>query len=158
MILLIQKQIQNSTIQNSHRLIILDSCVFVEGKKRHGRILTAIAGKAGKYNLQLALPKIVLYEVSKVTSTSPQKVYEQISKFFKDSTDVKITKNVFHEANRLETQFFEVHRSDSIILALARTTGAILVTLDGKMRRSAKLDGIEAYSVKEFIKNWTVIV
>ena len=152
-----QKQIQNLTIQNSHRLIILDSCVFVEDKKCHGRILTAIAGKVGRYNLKLALPKIVLYEVSKVTSTSPQKVFEQITKFFKDSTEVKITKDVFYEANRLETQFFEVHRSDSIILALARTTGAILVTLDGKMRRSAKLDGIEAYSVKEFIKNWSVI-
>jgi len=153
-----QLQIENLTLQRNQRLIILDSGVYVEDKKRHGRILTAIAGKAGKYNLRLALPKIVLYEVSKVTSTSPQKVFEKITKLFKDSTEIRITKDVFHEANRLETQFFEVHRSDSIILALARTTGAILVTLDGKMRRAAKLDGIEADSVKEFIKNWTVIV
>lgn len=148
---------QKEKTKQKYRLILLDSCVFVEDKKHNGRILSAIAGKAGRYNLKLALPKIVLYEVSKITSTSPQKVFEKITKFFKDSTEVNITKDVFHEANRLETQFFEVHRPDSIILALARTTGAILVTLDGKMRRSAKLDGIEAYSVKEFIKNWTVI-
>ena len=149
---------QNQKEKQTQRLILLDSNVFVEDKKHHGRILTVLAGKARKYNLRLALPKIVLYEVSKVTSTSPQKVFEKITKLFKDSTEVRITKDVFHEANRLETQFFEVHRSDSIILALARTTGAILVTLDGKMRRAAKLDGIEAYSVKEFIKNWTVII
>ena len=152
------QQIVKQKEKQTQRLILLDYNVIVEDKKHNGRILTVLAGKARKYNLRLALPKIVLYEVSKVTSTSPQKVFEKITKLFKNSTEVRITKDVFHEANRLETQFFEVHRPDSIILALARTTGAILVTLDGKMRRSAKLDGIEAYSVKEFIKNWTVII
>ena len=152
------QELAKQKTKQSYRLIILDSCVFVEDKKHHGRILTSLAGKAGKYHLKLAIPKIVLYEVSKVTSTAPQKVFERINKFFKDSTEVNVDNEVIQEANRLETQFFEVHRPDSIILALARTTGAILVTLDGKMRRSAILDGIEAYSVKEFIKNWRCIV
>ena len=56
---MITKLIENQKEKQVHRLIILDSCVFVEDKKHHGRILTALAGKAGKYHLKLALPKVV---------------------------------------------------------------------------------------------------
>lgn len=150
-------QTQNQNPKQSHRLILLDSCVFIEDKKLNGRILTSLSGKVGRYKLHLGIPRVVLYEVAKVTSTPTYKVLKRISHFFSEFVTMEESKEVLEEAKRLEAQFFEVHRPDSIILALARITGAILVTMDVKLRRSAILEGVETYSLNEFTNNWRVI-
>jgi len=148
---------QNENPTQSHRLILLDSCVFVEDKKCNGRILTSLSGKVGRYKLRLGIPRIVLYEVAKVTSTPKYKVLKRINHFFSEFITMEESPEVLEEAKRLEAHFFEVHRSDSIILALARTTSAILITMDRKLRRSAELEGVETYSLKEFTNRWRVM-
>lgn len=141
----------------NQRLIIFDSNIYISNKKICGRVLTTIAGKLRKYNITPIIPIIVLNEVKKVTKTEETVVRRKIKDIFKKFLLVTCDKKIESEARRLEIKFYEVHNPDSVILAMAKFSGAILVTLDGKLRRSAKLEGVEAYSLKEFVKGWSVI-
>jgi len=151
-----KQESQNFLLQKP-RLIILDSCIYVEDKKRHGRILTTLAGKLGRYNLKLIVPRIVIYEVTKVTSTKSELVLKKIEKLFGNYLTIENENEIISESKRLETKYYEVHSADSIILATARIAGAILITMDRKLRRSAELEGVETYSLKEFINRWRVM-
>ena len=149
--------VQESNSLKTGRLILIDSCIYVEDKKCHGRILTTLAGKIGHYNLQLVVPRIVIYEVSKVTSTNSELVVKRIQKIFGTYLTIETENEIITESKKLETKYYEVHSADSIILATARIAGAILVTMDRKLRRAAELEGVETYSLKDFTNNWRVI-
>lgn len=149
-------QITDLPVQKG-RLILVDSNIFVEDKKRHGRILTSLADKLGRYNLKLIIPRIVIYEVSKVTSTQSEIVLRKIQKIFRNYLTIENENEIIIESKKLETKYYEVHTADSIILATAKIAGAILVTMDRKLRRSAELEGVETYSLTDFTNNWRVI-
>ena len=141
------------TITTHAQPIILDSCIYVENKKRYGRILTKIAGKLKKYRLQLVVPRIVLYEISKVTHNQQKSVVQEILSIFKQFTTIEKTRSIDLESQLLETRFYECHKSDSIILATTKVMCATLVTLDRKLLRTAEIEGVHAYHLKDFINN-----
>ena len=108
------QQIVKQKQKQSHRLILLDSCVSVEDKKCHGRILTAIPGKVViTRGFHIETPPLVEI-VPNYTKCNNCKLY--LGKKEEDLADVL-------DYNCVEC--FEMQ--------------------------------IEAYSVKEFIKNWSVI-
>ena len=151
-----QLELQNENRKLTEQLVILDSCVYVEDKKCYGRILTTLAGKLRKYKLRLVIPRIVLYEVSKVTHTQQQLVIKKILKIFKQFKTLEKTSEIEQESRKLETKYFECHRSDSVILATTKAMDATLVTLDRKLLRTAEIEGVQAYHLKDFIKNWRI--
>ena len=139
------------------RIIIFDSCLYVLDSQRSGKIITTLKGRLGKYGLRLALPRIILYEVSKITKNSCNDVIKKIRSKIREFTTVEETNEIKLESKRLETHYFECHNPDSVILATAKILGAILVSLDRKLLRTAELEGVEAYHLKNFMKNWSVI-
>ena len=158
---------KNNTVSNFNflnrfeiqtRPIILDSNVYILDNQRNGRILTTIAGKLGKYHLKLILPRIIIYEVSKITKNDPQNVTKKIFYLIKEITSMDVTNEIKLESKKLETKYYECHNPDSIILAMAGYLNAILVTMDRKLHRTAELEGIESYTLKDFIKNWSIEV
>ena len=153
-----QVLLENEKQFQEEQLIIFDSCIFIEDKKRYGRILTTLAGKIRKYKLKLVIPRIVLYEVSKVTRTQQQSVMKKIIQVFKQFKTSDKTNEIELESRKLETKYFECHRSDSVILATTKTMGATLVTLDRKLLRTAEIEGVQAYHLKDFVKNWRIEV
>nr|AIE90685.1 hypothetical protein [uncultured marine thaumarchaeote AD1000_05_B01]AIE95355.1 hypothetical protein [uncultured marine thaumarchaeote AD1000_65_A02] len=144
-----------TTNRNKEVLILLDSNIYIRNKPDH--MLTVLAGKMGRYNSKLILPRIVLYEVSKVTRTSQQKVLKDVFRVYNKTFLLADNNEIKAEAKRLETYFYECHYPDSIILAIAKVMDAVLVTSDFKLRRTAEIEGVQAYNVKGFLKNWSVM-
>ena len=151
-----QVQLQKEKSLANKRPIILDSCIYVEDKKCSGRILTTLSSKLRQNKLQLVLPRIVIYEVAKVTKNQQQLVIQKIIKSFKKITQVEKTNSVELESKRLETKYYECYRSDSVILATAKAVDAVLVTYDQKLLRTALLEDVRAYTPKEFLRHWSV--
>ena len=144
-------------ISNKELFIILDSNGHITKGHQATHLLTILAGKMGKYNAKLVLPRIVLKEVSKVTRTSQNKILKRIFKIYNKTFLLEENNKILAEAKRLETHFYECHSADSIILATAKIMCGILVTNDRKLLRTAELEGVQAYSVKEFLKHWSVM-
>ena len=144
-------------ISNKEVFIILDSNGHITKGHQATHLLTILAGKMGRYNAKLVLPRIVLKEVSKVTRTSQNKILKRIFKIYNKTLLLADNDKIRAEAKRLETHFYECHAADSIILATAKIMCGILVTNDRKLLRTAELEGVQAYSVKEFLKHWSVM-
>ena len=140
--------------KSSHTTILLDSNIHNKKNNKHLRMITTLAGKMKKYKASLIMPNIVLYEVSKVSKTSKQKVMDKISRVFNKVTILEENNQIKAEAKRLETQFLECHSADSVILATAKIMDAVLVTADRKLLRTARIEGVRVYGVKDFLKNW----
>jgi len=144
-------------ISNKEVFIILDSNGHITKGHQATHLLTILAGKMGRYNAKLVLPRIVLKEVSKVTRTSQNKILKRIFKIYNKTLLLADNDKIRAEAKRLETHFYECHSADSVILATAKIMFGILITNDRKLLRTAELEGVQAYSVKEFLKHWSVM-
>jgi len=140
--------------KSGHTLILLDSNIHIKKNNKHLRMITTLAGKMKKYKASLIMPNIVLYEVSKVSKTSKQETIDKISSIFHKITILEENNEIRAEAKRLETQFLECHSADSVILATAKIMDAVLVTADRKLLRTARIEGVRVYGVKDFLKNW----
>ena len=149
------KQTEKQIQQSSTTLILFDSNVHIKNNY-NSRILSAFSGKMKRYSASLVLPNIVLREVMKITKISENEVLGKISRVYNRVLFSENNNEISLEAKRLETHFFECHRADSIILATAKIMGAVLVTFDRKLLQTAKLEGVQAYGVKEFLKHWRV--
>jgi len=138
-------------------LIILDSNIFVKG---HGnaKLLTILAGKLGRFKARLIVPRIVLYEVAKVTHNTQDRIIQKIKKIFRNCLTLEQTKDITQESRTLETKFYECHRPDSVVLATAKTVDAVLVTYDQKLLRTAIIEGVRAYTPREFLRHWSIEV
>jgi len=133
---------------------IFDTCVYVKDKQKSGNVLYVLAKKLKKFRLKTAIPEVVLNEISKVTKDSREKISQKINKVFNGYTIIRCTEEIKIEARRLEEKYYECHNPDSIILATAKIHGAILVTLDSKLLRTAQLEGVDAYHLSDFMKFW----
>ena len=141
-----------------HQQIIFDTCVYVKDKQKSGNVLAVLAKKLKKYRLRVVIPEAGLYEISKVTKDSKDKVSQKINKAFTEFIVINSTDEIKIEARRLEEKYYDCHSPDSIILATAKIHGSILVTLDTKLLRSAQLEGVDAYHLSDFMKFWRIQV
>ena len=136
------------------RLIIFDSCVYIVDKNKKGNVLAVLGKKLRKYRLQNIVPLVVLNEISKITKSNFNENVKNIERKLGTFIISERTEDIINEAKRLEEKYYECHRPDSIILATTKIHGAILVTLDSKLLRTAQLEGVDAYHLSDFMKSW----
>ena len=135
----------------SAQTIVLDANVIIK-EIQEGRILKPIAKRMKKYKSKLVLPEIVLGEVSKITGSDPIVTMERVYQYCKQPIMVDKTNEILSESQRINDKYYECHRSDSLILATAKLTGSTLVSFDRDLLQTAKMEGVQAFLPRNYIR------
>ncbi|WP_100182243.1 type II toxin-antitoxin system VapC family toxin [Candidatus Nitrosotenuis aquarius] len=135
----------------SAQTVILDANVIIK-EIQEGRILRPIAKRMKKYKSKLVLPEIILGEVSKITGSDPISTMERVYQHCKQPIMVDKTNEILTESQRINEKYYECHRSDSLILATAKLTGSTLVSFDRDLLQTAKMEGVQAFLPRNYIR------
>jgi predicted nucleic acid-binding protein len=135
----------------SAQTIVLDANVIIK-EIQEGRILRPIAKRMKKYKSKLVLPEIVLGEVSKITGSDPISTMERVYQHCKQPIMMDKTDEILSESQRINEKYYECHRSDSMILATAKITGSTLVSFDRDLLQTAKMEGVQAFLPRNYIR------
>lgn len=135
----------------SAQTIVLDANVIIK-EIQEGRILKPIARRMKKYKSKLVLPEIVLGEVSKITGSDPISTMERVYQHCKQPIMMDKTEEILSESQRINEKYYECHRSDSMILATAKITGSTLVSFDRDLLQTAKMEGVQAFLPRNYIR------
>jgi predicted nucleic acid-binding protein len=135
----------------SAQTIVLDANVIIK-EIQEGRILKPIAKRMKKYKSKLVLPEIVLGEVSKITGSDPISTMERVYQHCKQPIMMDKTDEILSESQRINEKYYECHRSDSMILATAKITGSTLVSFDRDLLQTAKMEGVQAFLPRNYIR------
>lgn len=135
----------------SAQTIVLDANVIIK-EIQDGRILKPIAKRMKKYKSKLVLPEIVLGEVSKITGSDPISTMERVYQFCRHPIMMDKTDEILTESQRINDKYYECHRSDSLILATAKITGSTLVSFDRDLLQTAKMEGVQAFLPRNYIR------
>jgi len=131
--------------------VVLDSNVFIKDIQE-GRVLRSIAKRMKRYKSKLVIPEIVLGEINKITGSDPINTMERVYQYCKQPITVDKTDEIVTESNRLTQKYYECHPSDSLILATAKITGSTLVSFDRDLLQTAKMEGVQAFLPRNFIR------
>lgn len=131
--------------------VVLDTNIIVK-EMQEGRILRPIAKRMKKLRSKLVMPEIVLGEVSKVTGTDPVSTMERVYQFCKQPIMMDKTDEILSESQRITDKYYECHKSDSLILATAKLTGSTLVSFDRDLLQTAKMEGVQAFLPRNYIR------
>ncbi|MBM3903875.1 MAG: PIN domain-containing protein [Thaumarchaeota archaeon] len=135
----------------SAQTIVLDANVIIK-EIQEGRILRPIAKRMKKYKSKLVLPEIILGEVSKITGSDPISTMERVYQHCKQPIMIDKTDEILTESQRINEKYYECHRSDSLILATAKLTGSTLVSFDRDLLQTAKMEGVQAFLPRNYIR------
>lgn len=138
---------------NTGQPVVVDSNVFIK-EIHEGRSLKPIAKRIKKHKSRLVIPESVLGEVLKITGVTPTSVLEKIYQYFKYPITMDKTEEISTESDRLVDRYYECHFPDSLILATAKVTGSALVSLDRELIQTAKLEGVQAFLPRNFVRWW----
>jgi predicted nucleic acid-binding protein len=133
------------------RTVILDSNVLIK-EIQEGRVLKPIAKRMKKYKSKLVLPEIVLGEVNKITGADPVSTMDRVYQYCKQPITVDKTEEIVTESNRLTEKYYECHTPDNLILATAKLTGSTLVSFDRDLLQTAKMEGVQAFLPRNYIR------
>ena len=64
------------------------------------------------------------------------------------------TDEITSESDRLAEQYYECNQPGSLVLATAKVTGSALVSFDRELLETAKLEGIQAFLPRNFVRWW----
>jgi len=143
-------------VNSKTQLIIFDTCVYVKDKRENGNVLAVLAKKLKRFRVKPVLPKNVLYEITKITKDSNEKIIKKLTNAFNTFPIVDTNDDIKSEARLLETKYYNCHFPDSIILATAKFYGAMFVTLDRKLLQIAQFEGVDASNLSDFMKYWRI--
>jgi predicted nucleic acid-binding protein len=135
----------------SAQTIVLDANIIIK-EIQEGRILKPIARRMKKYKSKLVLPEIVLGEVSKITGSDPISTMERVYQYYKQPIMMDKTDEILSESKRINEKYYECHKSDSMILATAKITGSTLVSFDRDLLQTAKMEGVQAFLPRNYIR------
>jgi predicted nucleic acid-binding protein len=138
---------------NTGQPVVVDSNVIIK-EIQEGRSLKPIAKRIKKHKSRLVIPESVLGEVLKITGVNSAAILEKIYQYFKYPITLDKTEEINSESDRLIDQYYECHYPDSIILATAKVTGSALVSLDRELIQTAKLEGVQAFLPRNFVRWW----
>ena len=138
---------------NTGQPVVVDSNVIIK-EIQEGRSLKPIAKRIKKHKSRLVIPESVLGEVLKITGVNSAAILEKIYQYFKYPITIDKTEEINSESERLNDQYYECHYPDSIILATAKVTGSALVSLDRELIQTAKLEGVQAFLPRNFVRWW----
>lgn len=131
--------------------VVLDSNVLIK-EMQDGRVLRSIAKRMKRYKSKLVIPEIVLGEVSKITGADPVTTMERIYQYCKKPITIDKTNEILSESQRLTEKYYECHSPDNLILATAKITGATLVSFDRDLLQTAKMEGVQAFLPRNYIR------
>ncbi len=135
----------------SLQTVVLDTNVIIK-EIQEGRILKPIAKRMKKYKSKLVMPEIILGEVGKVTGSDPITTMERVYQYCKHPIMMDKTNEILSESQRITEKYYECHRSDSLILATAKITGSTLVSFDRDLLQTAKMEGVQAFLPRNYIR------
>lgn len=133
--------------------VVVDSNVLIK-EIQEGRSLKPIAKRIKKYKSRLVVPESVLGEVFKITGTNPKTIMEKIYQYCKYPITIDKTEEIGAESEKLVERYYECHHPDSVILATAKVTGSALVSFDRELLQTAKLEGVQAFLPRNFVRWW----
>jgi len=133
--------------------VVVDSNVFIK-EIQEGRALAPITKRIRKHKSRLIVPESILGEVSKITGKKEDVIMDKIYEFCKYALTVDKSKEIESESEHLLKKYYECHHPDNLILATAKLTGSALVSLDRELLQTAKLEGVQAFLPRNFIRWW----
>jgi predicted nucleic acid-binding protein len=131
--------------------VVLDSNVIIK-EIQEGRVLRPIAKRMKRHKSKFVIPEIVLGEVSKITGSDPINTMERVYQYCKHPVTVDKTNEIVSESQRLTEKYYECHNPDNLILATAKITGSVLVSFDRDLLQTAKMEGVQAFLPRNYIR------
>jgi rRNA-processing protein FCF1 len=138
---------------NMGQPVVVDSNIIIK-EIQEGRSLKPIAKRIKKHKSKMVIPESVLGEVHKITGNETDVIMDTIYQYCKQPITIDKSDQINAEAERLGEQYYECHHPDSLILATAKLTGSALVSFDREMLQTAKLEGIQAFLPRNFVRWW----
>ena len=133
--------------------VVVDSNVLIK-EFQEGRSLKPIAKRIKKHKSRMVIPESVLGEVQKITGNDPNQIMTKVFEYHKHPVTVDKTDEIKTEADKISEKYYECHYPDNLILATAKITGSALVSLDRELLQTAKLEGVQAFLPRNFIRWW----
>lgn len=138
---------------NQGQPVVVDSNVIIK-EFEEGRSLKSIAKRIKKHKSRMVIPECVLGEVHKITGKDPITVLDRVYQYHKHPLTMDKTSEIDLEAEKISEKYYECNFPDSIILATAKITGSALVSFDRDLLQTAKLEGVQAFLPRNFIRWW----
>jgi len=138
---------------NMGQPVVVNSDIIIK-EIQEGRSLKPIAKRIKKHKSKMVIPESVLGEVHKITGNETDVIMDTIYQYCKQPITVDKSDRINSEAERLVEQYDDCRSSDSLILATAKITGSALVCFDKEMLETAKLEGINAFLPRNFVRWW----
>ena len=138
---------------NAGQPVVIDSNVIIK-EIQEGRSLKPIAKRIKKHKSRVVVPESVIGEVVKITGVTTTSLLEKIYQYFKYPVTMDKTEEIDKESHRLVETYYECHHPDSLILATAKVTGSALVSFDRDLLQTAKLEGVQAFLPRNFVRWW----
>ncbi len=133
--------------------VVVDSNIIIK-EIQEGRSLKPIAKRIKRHKSKMVIPESVLGEVQKITGNETDTIMDTIYEFCKHPITLDKTEEITAESDRLVERYYECHRPDSLILATAKVTGSALVSFDRELLETAKLEGVQAFLPRNFVRWW----
>lgn len=133
--------------------VVVDSNIIIK-EFEEGRALKPIAKRIKKHKSKMVIPESVLGEVQKKMGAEPEKVMDKVCEFHKHPVTFDKTDEIKTEAAKISEKYNECQYPDDLILATAKITGSALVSLDRNLLQTAKLEGVQAFLPRNFIRWW----
>jgi predicted nucleic acid-binding protein len=77
---------------------------------------------------------------------------ERVYQYCKQPITVDKTNEIVSESQRLAEKYYECHSPDNLILATAKVTGSTLVSFDRDLLQTAKMEGVQAFLPRNYIR------
>ncbi len=138
---------------NMGQPVVVDSNVIIK-EIQEGRSLKPIAKRIKKHKSKMVIPESVLGEVHKVTGAETTRIMDTIYEYCRHPITIDKTDEINAESERLVSQYYECHHPDSLILATAKITGSALVSFDRELLQTAKMEGVQAFLPRNFVRWW----
>ncbi len=138
---------------NMGQPVVVDSNIIIK-EIQEGRSLKPIAKRIKKHKSKMVIPESVLGEVQKITGSESDSIMDTIYQYCKYPVTMDKTDEINAESDRLVDQYYECHHPDSLILATAKITGSALVSFDRDLLQTAKLEGVQAFLPRNFVRWW----
>ena len=139
--------------KNIGQPVVVDSNIIIK-EIQEGRSLKPIAKRIKKHKSKMVIPESVLGEVQKITGNEADSIMDTIYQYCKYPITLDKTEEITAESDRLVDQYYECHHPDSLILATAKITGSALVSFDRDLLQTAKLEGVQAFLPRNFVRWW----
>ena len=138
---------------NMGQPVVVDSNIIIK-EIQEGRSLKPIAKRIKKHKSKMVIPESVLGEVQKITGNESDSILDTVYQYCKYPVTLDKTDEITAESERLIEQYDECHHPDSMILATAKVTGSALVSFDRDLLETAKLEGVQAFLPRNFVRWW----